>query len=331
MEDKRNDLIKEIEDVLLKSIDASQAKMIADDIVCVLGNYEISDRCTDIIVADDKNMRILKRFIACLSLDGKSNMTIYQYNRSVNKMFEFIGKEVQDIGVYDIRYYLACEKQRGLSDRFIENIRANLSAFFQWLVQEEIISKNPCLNVKPIKYKKEIRLPFNSVEIDALRSACKNPKERSLIEFLLSTGIRVSELSNMKIQDVDFNKLSVHVTHGKGNKERIVYMNDVAKYHLNHYIVSRKDSIDALFCNNSYSPILPNGIRYILNQLGKRGDVINVHPHRFRRTFASSLANRGMKIEEIKMLMGHSNINTTMEYIYTSDNSVSNSYKRYAV
>lgn len=310
-------------------MDAQQVTIISDNILKILSNYEISERCTDIIVPVDKNTRIIKRYMACLSIDGKSKDTIYQYYRSICRLLEFVKKDISEIGVYDIRCYLACEKDRGVSNRTLENTRANLSAFFQWLTQEEFILKNPCMNIKSIKYKEEIRLPFSNVEIDNLRSACKSLKERALMEFLLSSGVRVSELTNTKIQDVNFNKSSVHVTHGKGNKERITYINDVAKQYVEKYILSRGDCFDYLFYNKNKNPLKPSGVRYILNEIGKRAGVDNVHPHRFRRTFASNLAKRGMKIEEIRLLMGHTNINTTMQYIYVDSDNVVNSYKKY--
>lgn len=322
-------LVREIEESLYRNLDAETAMTLSNNIIKILGNYEISERCTDIVMADDTNSRILKRYIACLSIDGKSENTITQYYRTINKLAVFIGKNFTDIGVYDLRYFLACEKERGISNRSLENTRAYLSAFFQWMAAEELIAKNPCLNIKPIKYIDEIRLPFSVVEIDNLRSACDSLKERAIMEFLLSSGVRVSELTNIKLQDIDFEKLSVHITHGKGGKERITYIDDVTKQHVEKYILSRTDETDILFCNKNHLPILPNGVRFILNELGKRAGVTNVHPHRFRRTFASNLAKRGMKIEEIKLLMGHSDINTTMKYVYVDNDNVTNSYRRF--
>ena len=327
--DIRNNLIDSIGECLLHYIAPEDLQIITNNIIKILNDYEISERCTDVIIPVDKNTRIIKRYMACLSIDGKSEKTIEQYYRTIRKILDFLGKDITDIGVYDIRYFLACEKERGISNRTLENTRANLSAFFQWLAQEELIVKNPCMNIKPIKYKDEIRLPFSLVEIDNLRYACNTLKERAMIEFLLSSGVRVSELTSIRIQDIDFNTLAVHVVHGKGNKERITYINDVAKQHIEKYLLSRDDNLDVLFCNRNKSQLLPNGVRYILNEIGKRAGVENVHPHRFRRTFASNLAKRGMKIEEIKLLMGHVDINTTMKYIYVDNENVVSSYKKF--
>lgn len=329
--DTRNNLIRDIEECILQYVDHDKALAVINNVVKILNDYEVSERCTDLVVPMDKNTKIIKRYLACLSIDGKSDKTIEQYYRSIKKLLEFLEMDITEIGVYNIRYYLACEKDRGLSNRTLENTRANLSAFFQWLTQEEYIKKNPCANIKPIKYNDEVRLPFSLVEIDNMRSACRTLKERALIEFLLSSGVRVSELASIRVQDIDFNRLSVHIKHGKGGKERITYINDVAKQHIEKYLMSRKDNLDILFCNMKGNGILPNGIRHILNGIGKRANIKNVHPHRFRRTFASNLARRGMKIEEIQILMGHSDINTTMKYIYVDNDNVVNSYRKYIV
>ena len=186
------------------------------------------------------------------------------------------------------------------------------------------------MNIAPIKYPDKVRLPFSTVEIDNLRHACRTTKERAIVEMLLATGVRVSELTGLLVNDVDLNSMSVHVTRGKGNKERTTYMNDLAKTHLQTYLAHRDNESQHLFLNNQKKPLSAGGVRHILKELGKRAGVSNVHPHRFRRTFATGLANRGMEIQEIKKLLGHSDINTTLEYVYTSDAKAHASYLKYS-
>lgn len=325
----RNKLIKSIENSLVGKLDPEDFDIVIASVIKTLNDYEVTERCTEVAVRDDINERILKRYFACLMVDGKSEKTIYQYKLTLNNISSFIRKPFPEMDAYDIRYFLACRKEQGVSDRTLENNRANLSAFFQWMAAEEIIPKNPCVNIKPVKYKEEVRLPFSDVEIDALRSACKNLKERALIEFLITSGVRVSEASSMNVSDIDFSDLSVHVRHGKGNKERITFINQVAKTHIQKYLLSRNETCDALFCNKNHEPINRSGINYLVKDIGKRAGVENVHPHRFRRTFATGLANRGMKIQEIQKLLGHSNIATTMEYVCTDDSKIKISYQQY--
>lgn len=327
MPDYKNQIVKDIEIILVEN-DTYSAEVI-DKIVLMLNDYDITKACTELVAYDNVNERILKRYCACLYVDGKSEKTIYQYRRTIERFVQFVQKTLPEIDVYDIRMYLASEKERGISDRTAENTRANLSAFFQWMTSEEIIKKNPCLNIKPIKCKDEIRLPFSSVELDLLRGACRNNKERAIIEMLVTSGVRVNELSNMDVNDINCSDLSVHVRFGKGAKERVTFINDVAKTYLQRYIVGRKDQNIALICNRLGDRIKTGGIRHILNNIGRRAGVENVHPHRFRRTFATTLASRGMAIQEIQKLLGHSNLNTTMEYVVTNDSILKGSYEKY--
>ena len=186
------------------------------------------------------------------------------------------------------------------------------------------------MNIPPIKYADKVRMPFSAVEIDMLRRACGSLKERAIIETLLATGIRVSELTGLEVSDINFGDMSVHIRHGKGDKERTVYMNDLARTHLQEYLIKRGVISNMAFLNRTGSGIAPGGVRHILNEVGKRAGVDNVHPHRFRRTFATGLANRGMDIQEIKVLLGHSNIDTTLEYVYTSNEKAHASYLKYS-
>lgn len=324
--DYRMQIIRTMETELVSCFSPDQVNLISHVLTKTLAEYEIAERCTSIEPYDNGNNQILKRYAACLLVDGKSQNTVKQYIRSCRKLHEVIGKPYTEMNAYDVRFFLAKEMERGVKDQTRENQRANLSAFFQWMTVEEIIPKNPVAQVKPIKCHKEVKTAFSDVEIDALRSACKSLKERALIEFLLSTGIRVNELATMKVQDINHDTLSVHVVHGKGNKERRIYTTAVAMKHLLAYINGRKEDGEMLFYNKNHQPIGTDGIRHILNTIADRADVKNVHPHRFRRTFATNLSRRGMPLQEIQVLMGHSNSNTTMQYISTDDSRMHASY-----
>lgn len=328
--DYRLQFLKDVEAALVVRHGADQATAIADTVAKVLSGYEIMERCTELVPLEDRNEKLIKRYGACLMVDGKSEKTIYHYLRTVRKLSEAIQKPFPEMGAYDIRFFLALEKERGVSNTTLENTRANLSAFFQWMTNDEIIPKNPIASLKPIKCPKEIKKPFSEIEIDALRSACDSLKERALVEILLSSGVRVSELASMQVQDINQTTLAVHVIHGKGGKERVTYTTPVAMKHLLAYLGERAENDGpALFYNRSHEPLNAGGIRFILNEIAKRANVENVHPHRFRRTFATGLARRGMEVQEIQQLLGHVNINTTMRYVCVDAEKVETSYRRY--
>ena len=326
--DYKQELISSIKEHLT-FLDPETAGTVVEKIAMVLADYSVDRAVTELVPYDDTNDRILKRYIACLYIDGKSEGTIKQYRRTARKLAMASGKRFTDMGAYDIRAYLAGEKARGISNATLETTRANLSAFFQWMTVEDMIGKNPCMAIKPIKVKEEIRFAFSSVEMDLMRSACKSQKERALIEFLASSGVRVSELTSMQLSDIDIQRMTVHVKHGKGGKERTTYISEVAKEHLLAYVTDRKENGTHLFYNAKGLPMAQGGVRHILKEIGKRAGVEDVHPHRFRRTFATGRAARGMQVQEIQRLLGHSSIETTMEYVCVSDDQVKASYRQY--
>lgn len=329
MSDCREKLLRDIEVILAESLDPGTCGLISEAVMKCFADYEITERCTDLIPVDSPNEKILKRYCACLRLDGKSENTIYQYLRTCTRLGDCIRKPFTEMGTYDVRYFLACEKDRGISGRTVENTRSHLSAFFQWLTNEEIITKNPLAKIKPIKYSDVAKHPFSDTDIDALRGACRNDRERAIIELLLSSGIRVSELTDLNKEDIDFRELSVHVRHGKGDKERLTYTTTVAAKYIESYLAGRKDGAPFLIVNRSNEPLSTSGVRHILKRISKRAGVHNVHPHRFRRTFATGLAARGMDVQDIQVLLGHESIETTIYYVCTSDRKVLTSYRRF--
>ena len=329
MSDCKMKLVRNFQNALSYKLPADQNAMITEMLIKVLDDFEVSEACREIAVRDDGNERILKQYCACLYVDGKSEKTIYQYRNTCQKLSEALGKNFKEMGTYDLRYFLACEKERGLSNRSLENLRANISAFFQWMTKEDIIQKNPCMAINSIKYEDVIRKPFSDIEIDKLRMACKNGKERAVVELLLSSGIRVSELTALKVDDINMTDLSVHVKCGKGGKGRVTYTTPVALKHIGDYWNTRTEEGCMAFYNNKHQSMNPGGIRHMLKMLGSRAGVDNVHPHRFRRTFATGLATRGMDIQDIKSLLGHANIETTMEYVCIDSSKVSASYRQH--
>lgn len=332
MHDFRFDLLDRIGNDLMGIIENKRLYDDVMDIVTIaLDGYEVTEMCTDLVPGDTSNEMIIKRYCACLLIDGKSKGTIYQYAQELRRFYLTTGKMFSVVGAYDIRMYLALKKQGGVSNRTLATMRSYLFAFFEWMVAEEMIEKNPCAKIKPIKYQRKVGPPFSDVDIDALRSVCKNNRERALIEILLATGVRCEELSDLKISDINMSDKSVIVRHGKGNKRRVTYLTDLALTYIKKYLMDRgnPDPDEYLFTTRR-GKVSRNGVRYILGELQERSGVDNVHPHRFRRTFATSLVNRGMSVQEVQRLMGHADINVTMQYVTIDDARVQNSYKRFS-
>ena len=329
MKDK---LLREIELRISLQLPVEQREKAMQCVISALNDYDVTERVTDVTVRhEDINERILKRYVACIRIDGKAESTIKQYVRTLIKLAELIGKPYTEMSAYDIRYFLGDIKARGSKNSHVENQRSYVSTFFQWMFDEEMIQKNPCAKIKTIKVESEIRLPFSAVEIDRMRSVCSRPLDRAVIETILSSGVRREELCNLKVSDVDLDKRILTVRHGQGGKDRIVYISDVAAEHIKIYLDKRRIESDVLFVSkNTGTKYTPGGVLGMVARIGAKAQVDGVHPHRFRRTFASEMYRRGMDINTISKLMGHSNISTTQRYIYTADDQLQAEYKKHS-
>lgn len=329
----RRDFMRMFENKLIADFSSQQVAKIRDALLTSLVGYDIVESNSELIPYSDTNEQLLLSYCGCLKVDGKSDNTIKIYLQEIRRFAETIGKPLVDVNVYDIRTYLAMEIQRGVSNRTISNIQNFICAFYKWAYTEGIIEKNPCVVLKPVKYVKEVKLPFSSVEVDALRRASHSARDKAIIELLLSSGVRASELVNLDISDISFVDNSVRVRNGKGGKDRITYMSAVASHHIKEYLKSRHDTSTALFVSQSHLSqslgsyqLATNSLRTILKKIGADAGVKDVHPHRFRRSFATSLYNKSMDLYEIQRLMGHTDVSTTLIYISATDDALKASY-----
>lgn len=280
------------------------------------------------ISGDHEFYEVLKMFLESKRIEGCSEKTIKHYQYILKRMQELLDIPLRSITVFHLRSYLMKEKERGVSDRTLDGYRDVFRSFFGWSTVEGFIEKNPCNNLSKIKFTKKVLTPYSDIEIERLRSKCNSERDKAIIMFLLATGCRISEVCSINVDDLDFHNLECTVL-GKGNKERTVYFDDVTAMIVQDYLKTRSDSLDALFVGKGGHRLLPGGVRTMLNHLAEKAGVEHVHPHRFRRTLATNLINRGMSVQEVAKILGHENINTTMTYIYVDKNNVKTSYRKY--
>lgn len=310
-------------------LDADTANDVLNVIAYELRDYELTKTTTELVPYDDDNNKVIKSYLACLLVEGKSKGTVIQYKSSLKRLFEFLGnKRYDEVRTFDIRAWLASLKVNGCRSVSIRNQKNNITPFFAWLQYDGLIDKNPCDPIKPIKVPDEEKTAFSSEEIDTIRSNCVKPVERAVVETLLSSGLRVAELCDLKMDDIDFNTLTVKVRCGKGGKDRTTFITPVAKKYLIKYINGNKHKSEYVFTSRLGGKYYTGGIRCITTNLSDRCG-INVHPHRFRRTLATDLARKGMPIQEIQKMLGHTSIETTRKYIETRTEKVENSYRQY--
>lgn len=283
----------------------------------------------NIVPAEQTNTNLIKQFIVAKSVEGLARKSLEQYKMILLRMDKFIKKPIIQMATIDIQCFLAMLIQTS-SKRNADNYRRVMSSFFVWMTDNEIIVKNPMRRCKKIKSEKKAKLPFSAGEIEQLRCKASDIRKRAMLEFLLSTGCRVSEMGQLNYNQIDFDKGEVVVL-GKGNKERICYLNDAACLYVKKYLNTRTDSNPALFVTDRkpHNRLGINSIEAIIRELGRAAGVMNVHPHRFRRTTASWASRRGMKVELIQKMLGHTDINTTMIYTQVAQEDVKAAHEKY--
>lgn len=277
------------------------------------------------------NSEYLRLFIDAKSIEGCSARTIKYYNSTIEHMLSKIQTPIRKITTEIMREYLVdYQKQRNCSKTTVDNIRRNISSFFSWLEEEDYILKSPMRRIHKIKTKSVIKEVISDEEVEKLRDNCSTLRDLAIIDLLYSTGIRVGELVRLNIADIDFESREC-IVFGKGDKERRVYFDAKTKIHLKEYIDSREDNNSALFVslNAPYNRLKISGVEIRLRQLGRRLNLKAIHPHKFRRTMATRAIDKGMPIEQVQKILGHSQIDTTMQYAIVNQNNVKISHQKY--
>ena len=282
-------------------------------------------------------MRDLEKYLEYLKFNKNySENTLINYEKDIKEYLDFLNREylsLYEVKYSDIRFLLDYYDSLNLKSISIRRKISSLKGFYKYLGRCGKVLDNPFSYVTlPKKEKKlpqylnynEILEIFDSIDTSTLLGL----RNRLIMELLYATGIRVSELINIKIKDIDMSDKSITVT-GKGNKMRIVFFNDVCKKYLQKYIEEssniRKD--DYLILNNLGDGITARGIRTIINDVILKTSIIkNIHPHTLRHTFATHLLNNGCDLLTVQELLGHSSISTTGIYTHVTKEHIKEVY-----
>ncbi|WP_125153450.1 site-specific tyrosine recombinase/integron integrase [Clostridium rectalis] len=270
-------------------------------------------------------------FICAKGVEGCSDKSIKYYKSTIDNMFKILKKPVKHITTEDLRNYLSkYHKNSNCSKVTIDNIRRILSTFFSWLEDENYILKSPVRRIHKIRTGKIVKETYTDEHLEIMRDNCKEIRDLAIIDLLNSTGMRVGELVNLNIEDINFNERQCIVL-GKGSKERRVYFDAKTKIHLKNYLKSRIDDNEALFVSllKPYKRLKISGVEIRLRQLGQKLNISKVFPHKFRRTLATRAIDKGMPIEQVQHLLGHQKIDTTLEYAMVNQNNVKISHRKY--
>lgn len=274
---------------------------------------------------------LLERFISTKRLEGRSEKTLLYYETTITKMIQTINKNVTVISTEDLRVYLSdYQKNNKISNISIDNIRRNFSSFFNWLEDENYILKSPVRRIHKIKGTVSIKEAFSDDELERIRSSCTEIRDLALVDLLASTGMRVGELVHLNRNDINFLERECIVL-GKGDKERLVYFDARTKLHLQTYLNQRRDNGEALFVSlrAPYNRLEIGGIESRIKTIGQASSISKCHPHKFRRTMATTAIDKGMPIEQVQKLLGHEKIDTTLHYAMVKQSNVKNAHRKF--
>ena len=278
------------------------------------------------------NLEYMDMFISAKRIEGCSERTLAYYKATIEHMLSIIVTPLRQVQTDDLRTYLA-EYQliNNCSKTTIDNIRRNLSSFFSWLEAEDYIIKSPIRRIHKIRTGSKVKETLSEECIEKLRDSCLHIRDLAMIDLLYSTGIRVGELVNLNIGDINFEEREC-IVYGKGNKQRKVYFDAKSKVHLKQYLEQRTDYNEALFVtlDSPFERLKISGVEIRLRKLGRLASLDQrVHPHKFRRSMATRAIDKGMPIEQVQKLLGHQQIDTTMHYAMVNQSNVKISHRKF--
>lgn len=320
MEEKLVKILNEMADYL----NISQMKKLQETLLKHLAENEAKTE-------EIPNVEYLKMFIDAKQIEGCSERTLQYYRVTIEHMLGSIETPIRKITTDEIRGYLVdYQKVNNCSKVTVDNVRRNMSSFFSWLEEEDYILKSPMRRIHKIKTKQPVKETITDEMIEKLRDNCTCVRDLAMIDLLYSTGIRVGELVGLNISDIDFEEREC-IVFGKGDKERRAYFDAKAKLHLQEYIESRTDDNPALFVtlDAPHARLKISGVEIRVRELGRKLNIDKIHPHKFRRTMATRAIDKGMPIEQVQKILGHSQIDTTMQYAIVNQNNVKVSHRRY--
>lgn len=326
-------LINDIARKMLPYLDNAQLAKLEEVLEHSFYGFEIllSDEKMDNKADTIKNSNMLDMFLSAKRVEGCSEKTLRYYEITIGKMFRTLNKQAVHIQTDDLRKYLSEYQQNSkCSKANIDNIRRILSSFFSWLEDENYILKSPVRRIHKIRTDKVVKETYTDEALEVMRDNCKCVRDLAMIDLLASTGMRVGELVHLNRNDIDFENREC-IVFGKGSKERPVYFDARTKIHLKNYLDSRDDENPALFVSllAPYNRLEVSGVEIRLRKLGRSLGLNKVHPHKFRRTLATKAIDKGMPIEQVQRLLGHSKIDTTMEYAMVEQSNVKISHRKY--
>lgn len=323
----KEELINQIQIQMLPFLNNAQLKMLQSVLEHAFYGVSVTSEGSAETISENS----VAAFVAAKRIEGCSEKTLAYYQNTIQAMISGIGKAAQQITTEDLRAYLTeYQSEHKISRVTIDNIRRILSSFFSWLEDEDYIVKSPVRRIHKVKTAKVIKETYTDEALELMRDNAPSLRDLAIIDLLASSGMRVGELVTLNRDDINFAEREC-VVFGKGDKERLVYFDARTKIHLQNYLGDRSDDNSALFVSLKFphNRLQIGGVETMLRGLGRQLNLTKVHPHKFRRTLATSAIDKGMPIEQVQQLLGHQKIDTTMHYAMVKQQNVKIAHRKY--
>lgn len=324
----KGEIVSEVVQQMLPFLDNVGVKKLQEVLEHTLFYYEVT---TSTAEREDDSDELISAFLSAKRIEGCSEKTLKYYQTTIEAMYSTVGKSLRRITTEDLRSYLTeYQKRKNLSRVTVDNVRRILSSLFAWLEDEDYILKSPVRRIHKVKTASNIKETYTDESLELMRDGCTELRDLAMIDMLASTGMRVGEMVLLNRGDINFADREC-VVFGKGDKERVVYFDARTKIHLQNYLESRTDNSPALFVSLKapHERLRIGGVEVRLRELGQKLGIQKVHPHKFRRTLATMAIDKGMPIEQLQRLLGHSKIDTTLQYAMVKQSNVKLAHKKY--
>lgn len=329
MSDFRDDILMKLKNSSVSLEDQKQFLFILDS---VMADYTIDKNSYELAGNVDYNLMCVNNYLNNIEYKGYSKETVNVYKYclinfalNVKVQFTYINKFIV------MNYLNEYKRVRNVSNATLDKQRGMILTFLGYLYKNNVIKENIELDVIKHDYKQKPYLTRE--ELEKVRIACKDERERFIVEFLYTTGCRISEFTQIKLKNIDWINKEVKIN-GKGGKERIIYFNGITEIYIKNYLDKRKVDSEYLICRtrnqDNEKEIDRMAINRVLSNIQKRVDIPKrLHPHIFRHTFATLTLENGCPLEIIKIFLGHSHIATTTGYLTIANKNIRNSHDRY--
>lgn len=324
----KEEIVSEVVQQMLPFLDNVGVKKLQEVLEHTLFFYEVSAAAVE---REDDSEELVGAFLSAKRIEGCSEKTLKYYQTTIEAMLCTVQKSLRRITTEDLRNYLiGYQKSKNLSRVTVDNVRRILSSLFAWLEDEDYILKSPVRRIHKVKTATSIKETYTDESLELMRDGCTELRDLAMIDMLASTGMRVGEMVLLNRDDINFADREC-VVFGKGDKERVVYFDARTKIHLQNYLASRTDTCPALFVSlrSPHERLKIGGVEVRLRKLGRDLGIQKVHPHKFRRTMATMAIDKGMPIEQLQRLLGHSKIDTTLQYAMVKQSNVKLAHKKY--